>query len=267
MELNLSKPICFFDLETTGTNTTQDRIVEISVLKIHPDQSEEVLTLVTHPGRPIPEEVSKIHGIYDKDVAEKPLFKQVARQVADFFGDADLGGYNLMKFDIPVLMEEFLRADIDFSLSNRKIIDSQKIFYLMEPRTLTAALKYYTGTELNNAHSAEADTRATYDVLKGQLAMYDGVSIKDKDGNASTPIANNIDALHKVSVSNIADFAGRLVYNDKGEECFNFGKHRGVPVADVLKKEPGYYDWMMKGDFPMYTKKLLTEIKLRSFGQ
>ncbi len=264
MQLNLSKPIAFFDLETTGTSITQDRIVEISIVKVHPNGDTEKKTRKINPTIPIPAESSKIHGIYDKDVENEPTFKQVAKSMADFLTGCDLGGYNLVKFDIPVLMEEFLRADIDFSLDKCRVIDAQKIFYLMEPRTLTAAYKFYCDKSLENAHSAEADTIATYEVLKAQLDKYQDVAIKDREGNEIVPIKNDMDALHQLTLSNFADLAGRLIYNDQKQICFNFGKHKNKPVSDVFKREPAYYDWMMKGDFPLQTKKVLTKIKLSS---
>lgn len=267
MNLNLTKPIAFFDLETTGTNISNDRIVEVAIIKVNPDQSEETKTMRINPGIPIPEETSRIHGIYDADVADAPRFSDVADDLMQFLGGCDLGGYNLLKFDIPVLVEEFLRCDKDFNIDNRKIIDAQRIFYLMQPRTLTAAYQYFCNKSLENAHSAEADTRATYEVVLGQIEKYEGVTIKDKDGNEYEPVKNDVAALSKLSLSNFADFAGRLAFNDKGEEVFNFGKHKGKTVASIFAREPSYYDWMMKGDFPLYTKKILTKIKLRSLGK
>jgi DNA polymerase III subunit epsilon len=264
MKLNLKKPIVFFDLEATGMSVTTDRIVEYAFLKINTDGTEETLTARLHPGMPIPIESSLIHGIYDEDVKDKPLFKQVAKEIFDFIGASDLGGYNLLMFDIPMLIEEFYRAKLEFDISKRNIIDSQKIFYLMQPRTLTAAYKYYCDKNLKDAHSAEADTRATYEVLLGQLAMHQNQEIEDKSGKKTTPILNDMEHIHKATVGNIADLAGRIIFNEKGVEVFNFGKFKGQPVADVLQKERGYYDWMMNGDFPQYTKKVLTQIKLRS---
>lgn len=264
MKLNLKKPIVFFDLEATGMSITTDKIVEYSFLKIHPDGKEEVLSGRLHPGMAIPVESSMIHGIYDEDVKECPLFKQVAQEIHDFIGTSDLGGYNLLMFDIPMLIEEFSRAKLGFDLDIRNIVDSQKIFYLMQPRTLTAAYKYYCDKDLKDAHSAEADTRATYEVFLGQLAMYEGHVIHDKQGKSIEPIKNNIEHIHKSTIGNIADLAGRIIFNESGVEVFNFGKFKGQPVVDVLQKERGYYDWMMNGDFPQYTKQVLTKIKLRS---
>lgn len=264
MKLNLKRPLVFFDLEATGMSVTTDKIVEYAFIKVNPDGTEEVISGRLHPGMAIPVESSMIHGIYDEDVKDKPLFRQVAKEINDFIGNADLGGYNLLMFDIPMLIEEFIRSGIDFDIEKRNIIDSQKIFYLMQPRTLTAAYKYYCGKDLKDAHSAEADTRATLDVFMGQLAMYEGHKIEDKKGVSTEPIKNDIEHIHKSTVGNVADLAGRIVFNDQGVEVFNFGKFKGQPVEIVLQKERGYYDWMMQGDFPHYTKKVLTRIKLRS---
>lgn len=261
MNLQLQRPLAFFDLETTGTNISADRIVEISILKILADGREEVKTLKINPEMPIPLESSLIHGIYDKDVADAPTFKSVAQELADFYGDADLAGYNSNKFDIPLLMEEFLRAGVDFSLDERHFVDVQNIFHQMEQRTLKAAYKFYCDQSLENAHSAEADVRATYEVLKSQLEKYEGVEYQDKAGNKSTPVVNDVPALHKfTNLSRPVDFAGRLVYNDRDEEVFNFGKHKGKTVEAVFESEPSYYSWMMQGDFPLYTKRCLEKI-------
>jgi len=264
MKLNLKKPIVFFDLEATGMRTNSDRIVEYSFLKIFPDGSEEVLNSKINPEVSIPIETSLIHGIYDEDVKDAPKFKDVAKEIDDFIGTADLGGYNLLLFDIPMLVEEFLRAGIDFDIDKRNIIDAQKIFYMMQPRTLTAAYKFFCDKDLKDAHSAEADTRATYEVLLGQIEKYENTSIENKKGEEVQPIKNDIEHIHKHTMSNIADLAGRIIFNDQGVEVFNFGKFKGQPVVDVLKKEKGYYDWMMNGDFPLHTKKVLTKIKLKS---
>ena len=264
MKLNLKRPLVFFDLETTGMSITTDRIVEYSFIKVFPDGSEEVMSSRLNPSMPIPIETSLIHGIYQEDIKDAPLFSDHANDLNAFLTDCDLGGYNLLLFDLPLLIEEFNREEIEFQIENRKIIDSQKIFYLMQPRTLTAAYKFYCGKDLEDAHSAEADTRATYEVFKGQVEMYDGVTIKDKSGEIIEPVKNDVDHVHQHTVSQIADLAGRIVYNHEGVEVFNFGKFKGQPVVSVLKKERGYYDWMMKGDFPAYTKKVLTRIKLQS---
>ncbi|MFW5754637.1 MAG: exonuclease domain-containing protein [Marinilabiliaceae bacterium] len=252
MELNLKNPIVFFDLETTGINIAADRIVEISILKINPDGTEEIKTMRINPEMPIPKKSSDIHGIKDEDVADCPTFKEVARELASFMEGCDIAGYNSNKFDIPLLAEEFIRADVDLDMKKRKFIDVQTIFHKMEKRTLEAAYKFYCDKNLNDAHSAEADTRATYEVLQAQLDRYNNLK-------------NDIDWLSKFSAHNKnADFAGRIIFNDKGEEVFNFGKYKGQKVSDVLDKDPGYYGWMMNGDFPLFTKKVLTNIKLRN---
>ncbi|HWK98391.1 MAG TPA: 3'-5' exonuclease, partial [Parapedobacter sp.] len=254
-------PLAFFDLETTGVNISSDRIVEISILKALPDGSEAVKTLKINPEMPIPIESSLIHGIYDNDVAGAPTFKAVAAEVAEFIGDADLAGYNSNKFDIPMLMEEFLRAGVDFSLSNRFFVDVQNIFHQMEQRTLKAAYRFYCDKSLDNAHSAEADVRATYEVLQSQLDRYRDTEWEDKAGNKSVPVVNDVEGLHRfTNLSRPVDFAGRMVFNEAGEEVFNFGKHKGRPVEVVFAMEPSYYSWMMQGDFPLYTKQCLENV-------
>lgn len=255
MQLNLKNPIVFFDLETTGVNVATDRIVEIAILKVHVNGSEEVKTYRVNPEMPIPRSSSLIHGIYDEDVKDAPVFKAIAKELARFMEGCDIGGYNSNKFDIPLIAEEFIRADVDFEMRKRHFIDVQTIFHKMEKRTLEAAYKFYCGKELKDAHSAEADTRATFEVLKAQLDHYE-------------ELKNDVAFLSEFSSFNRnVDLAGRIVYNDKDEEVFNFGKYRGVKVTDVLEKDPGYYGWMMNGDFPLYTKKVLTNIKLRQFNQ
>lgn len=267
LKLKLKRPLAFFDIESTGVNVAADRIVEISILKINPDGTEESRTKRINPGMPIPLQSSLIHGIYDEDVKDEPAFKQIARSLAQFLDNSDLAGYNSNKFDIPLLMEEFLRAGVDFDLSNRKFVDVQNIFHQMEQRTLKAAYKFYCEKELINAHSAEADIRATYEILLAQIQRYEGAVYTDKAGNQSMPVQNDVEALHKfTNVQNVVDFAGTMVYNDKGEELFNFGKHKGKRVIDVFKQEPSYYDWMMNGVFPEYTKKKLTEIRLKQLN-
>jgi len=264
MKLNLKRPLAFFDLETTGTNIGIDRIVEISVIKLHPDGSEEVKTFRTNPGMPIPLESSLVHGIYDEDVKNEPSFKEIAQSIADFIDISDLAGYNSNKFDIPMLMEEFLRADISFSLDNRHFVDVQNIFHQMEQRTLKAAYQFYCDKQIVNAHSAEADTRATMEVLLAQVARYENIEWEDKKGNRSIPVVNDVEALHNfTNLSKPVDFAGRMVFNEDGEETFNFGKHKGKTVEEVLRIEPSYYSWMMQGDFPLYTKRKLEEIHNR----
>ena len=255
MDLNLKNPIAFFDLETTGINTASDRIVEISILKVHPGGEENLLTTRINPEMHIPKQSSEIHGIFDVDIKDAPTFKQEAKNLAHFLEGCDLAGYNCNRFDIPVLAEEFLRAGLDVNLKKRKVIDVQVIFHKMEQRTLAAALKFYCHKNLEDAHTAEADTRATYEVLKGQLDHYDSLE-------------NEVSFLSEFSTNNRAvDFAGRIVLNDKDVEVFNFGKHKGKPVEQVLREEPSYFNWMMNGDFPLHTKKILTEIKLRVFNK
>lgn len=267
MKLKLTRPIAFFDLETTGVTVGSDRIVEICIIKIHPDDTEEVNTMRINPGIPIPLQASEIHGIYDKDVKDCPSFKDVAADLAVFLKNCDLGGYNSNKFDIPLLAEEFYRAGVDFEVANRKFVDVQNIFHKMEPRTLKAAYKFYCGKPLINAHSAEADIRATYDVLLAQLDKYDGVEYDDGKGNVSIPVVNDVNALHNFSYNTRnADLVGHIVFDDKGVETFNFGKYKGRAVADVFAKEPQYYDWMKKADFPLSTKNLLDAIMLRGFN-
>ena len=264
MKLNFKRSVAFFDLETTGTNITSDRIIEISIVKVHPNEEKEILTKRVDPGMPIPAESSAIHGIFDEDIKGLPSFKDEAKEFHAFLEGCDLGGFNHIKFDIPVLVEEFLRAGVDFNLEGRKILDAQQIFFMMEPRTLTAAYRYYCDKELEGAHGAEADALATYEVFKSQVERYDGKVIKDHNGNDFIPVKNDMDLIHETTAKKFADFAGRIVYNDNGDECINFGKHKGKPIKQVLMEEPGYYDWMMRGDFPLYTKKVLTAVKLKS---
>ena len=265
MNLKLKTPIAFFDLETTGINITHDRIVEISILKISPNGTEEKKTERINPGIPIPLESSLIHGIYDKDIKDAPTFKSVAKTLTNFLTGCDLAGFNILKFDVPMLVEEFLRADVSFDISKRKLIDAQKIFHLMEKRNLSAAYKFYCNKTLENAHSAEADTIATYEIFKSQLERYDGEEVLDMKGNKLGIIQNDMETIHNITFQNVVDLAGRMVFNDKGIEVFNFGKHKGKPVLDVLDREPMYYDWIQKNDFTLDTKRKLTEIKLRQF--
>ena len=254
MELNLTRPLAFFDLETTGINVTKDRIVEISILKVFPDNHSEGLTERVNPEMPIPAKVSKIHGIFDEDIKDKPTFKELAHKIATFIEGCDLAGYNSNVFDVPLLAEEFIRANLDIDLKKRKMIDVQVIFHKMEQRTLGAAYKFFCDKTLENAHSAEADTLATYEILKSQLDRYPNLE-------------NNLDFLSKFATHNKnADFAGRIVFNSDGDELFNFGKYKGEKVIDVIEKNPNYYNWMMKGDFPLYTKNILTHIKLRKLN-
>jgi len=268
MELNLKRPIAFLDLETTGIRVATDRIVELSIVKIHPNGKKEIKTRRVNPEIPIPPETSAIHGIYDEDVKDEPTFKMLAKSLHEFLNNCDLAGYNSNKFDIPLLVEEFLRADIDFEVDNRNLIDVQNIFHKMEQRTLVAAYKFYCDKDLENAHSAEADTLATFEVLKAQLDRYEGADFKDKQGNISKPVVNDMSALADFTdAKKSVDLVGFIVYNDKQEPTINFGKHKGKRVSDVLTKEPSYYDWMMKGDFPRSTKRVLTKLKLQSSNQ
>lgn len=264
MNLSLKNPIVFLDLETTGINIATDRIVEIALLKIYIDGHEEEKLLRINPEMPIPGEVSKIHGIYDEDVASEPTFKEVAKTLAKFLEGCDLAGFNSNRFDIPLLAEEFLRAGIDIDLKRKKFVDVQAIFHKMEKRTLAAAYKFYYNKTLVDAHSAMADTKATYEVLKAQLDVYKDTEYEGSDGKKSVPVVNNIEKLSEFSsYDRNVDFVGRIVYNDKGIEIFNFGKNKGIPVEQVFKEQPGYYSWIMNSEFPLYTKKVLTQIKLR----
>ncbi|QRR02731.1 3'-5' exonuclease [Dyadobacter sandarakinus] len=265
--LRLKKPLAFFDLETTGTNIVRDRIVEISVVKALPNGESEIRTRRINPEMPIPLETSLIHGIYDEDVKDAPTFKSIAKNLTQFLEGCDLAGFNSNRFDIPMLVEEFLRAGVEFDLKNRKTVDTQRIYHMMEPRNLAAAYKFYCGKTLENAHSAEADTIATFEVLQGQIARYEGMVMIDGHGKEIEPVKNDVAALHELTASKVVDFAGRMAYNDKGEEVFNFGKHNGKRVVDILKSEPSFFDWMMKGEFPLDTKRKLTEIKLRTLTQ
>lgn len=246
--LQLTRPIAFIDLETTGVSLSTDRIVEIAIIKLLPDGSRQVKRKLLNPQMPIPKVTSDIHGITDEMVKDAPTFKQVANEVKMFIDGCDLGGYNSNRFDIPILMEEFLRIGLEVDLSKRKMVDVQHIFYTMEPRTLTAAYKFFCEKELVDAHSAEADVSATIDVFLAQLKKYQNL------GNTVESV------LGVIGEEKIVDYARRFGYDDKGVEIFNFGKYKGRAVADVLKAEPQYYDWMMRGDFPLHTKQKLTEI-------
>ena len=268
MELSLTHPIAFFDLETTGIKVATDRIVEICILKVSPDGSTKIKTKRVNPEMLIPPEVTAIHGIRDEDVKDCPNFPEIAHELMQFLDNCDLAGYNSNHFDIPLIVEEFLRADIDFDLKGRRFVDVQNIFHKMEPRNLSAAFKFYCDKELVNAHSAEADTIATYEILKAQLDRYKDVQIKDKKGNLIQPVINDIHALSEFSfLSKNVDLIGHIVYNEKNIEVFNFGKHKGKPVEEVFNSEPSYYDWIMKSEFPRSTKKVVTSIKLRGFNK
>lgn len=262
MKLNLKIPLCFFDLETTGINITQDRILEIAVIKVMPNGEVLRKSNVIDPTIPIPAESTAIHGISEADVKDKPTFKEVAKDYAKFFEGADLAGFNILKFDVPMLVEEFLRAGVEFDYSRKKLIDAQKIFHLMEKRSLSAAFKFYCGKDMTDAHSAEADTQATLDVLYAQIERYENQDVTDGLGKKIGVIKNDMEVLNKLTASDLVDLAGRITRNQKGEPVFNFGKHKNKPVLQVFKEEPSYYDWMMNGDFPMDTKRRLTEIKL-----
>ena len=251
MELALKNPIIFFDLETTGTNILRDRIVEISYIKVMPSGNETERTLRINPGMPIPAEATVIHHITDDDVKNAPPFKQVAQELANVFLGCDIAGFNSNRFDVPMLMEEFLRAGVNIDLSRRKFVDVQTIFHKMEQRTLIAAYKFYCGKDLTEAHSANADTRATYEVLKAQLDHYPSLK-------------NDIAFLSDFSSQNKnVDLMGRIIYNEAGKEVFNFGKYKGQLVEDVFRRDMGYYSWMMQGEFPANTKQVITNIKLR----
>lgn len=254
MKLKLKRPIIFFDLETTGVDTSRDRIVEISMVKVMVDGERITKTRRINPQMAIPAASTAIHGITDEDVADCPTFAQVARSLAQFIEGCDFGGFNSNRFDTPVLVEEFLRAGVDIDFKRRNFIDVQNIFHKKEQRTLVAAYKFYCGKDLTDAHSAEADTVATYEVFLAQMERYDD-------------LPEDIEGLAKYSSHNeTADFAGRILIDDKGVEVFGFGKYRGESVEAVFKREPSYYAWMMNGDFPMYTKKVITEIRMRSMA-
>jgi len=252
MELNLKNPIIFFDLETTGLNITADKIVELSYIKVYPNGQEESKTLRLNPGIPIPPQSTAVHHITDEDVKDAPTFKMGAKDLARTFEGCDIAGFNSNRFDVPLLQEEFLNAGVDIDLTRHRFIDVQTIFHKMEQRNLSAAYKFYCGKSLDDAHSANADTRATYEVLKAQLDRYPSLQ-------------NDVQFLSEFSSQNKnADLAGRIIYNDKHEEVFNFGKYKGQRVADVLKRDSGYYGWMMHGDFPQNTKNVLSRIMLRT---
>lgn len=255
MKLQLQKPIAFFDLETTGIDFVKDKIVEISILKVMPNGDENAITRRVNPEMHIPEAATAVHHITDADVADKPPFRQIAKEIAEMLKDCDIAGYNSNKFDVPLLAEEFSRANVDFDWSKRKFIDVHVLFLKKEPRTLSAAYKFYCKKDLEGAHAADADTYATYEVLQAQLDKY-------------PDIQNNVEFLSEYTHhTNNVDFAGRIIYNEKKQEVFNFGKYKGQLVADVFRKDPSYYSWMMNGDFLTNTKQVITAIKLRTFGK
>ena len=252
MKLNLKNPIVFFDLETTGLDIANDRIVEIAYIKVYPNGNEESFTYRINPCMPIPADATAVHGITDEDVKDCPTFKEMAKKIAADFKGADLAGYNSARFDLPMLAEEFLRADVDIDLSTRKMVDVQTIFHKKEQRTLSAAYKFYCKADLTDAHAAMADTQATYEILKAQLDVY-------------PDLQNDMAFLADYTcTSKNVDFAGRIVYNDKGVEVINFGKYKGQPVADVLQNDPGYYGWIMGADFPLTTKQAFTRLLLKT---
>ncbi len=255
MKLDLQNPLVFFDLETTGTNIITDRIVEISLLKVWPNGNEETKTMRINPERHIPAEATAVHGITDEDVKDCPTFKGVARTLAADIQGCDLAGFNSNRFDIPLLAEEFIRAGVDIDLTRHRFIDVQVIFHKMEQRTLSAAYMFYCGKNLDDAHTAAGDTRATYEVLKAQLDRYPQLKNDVPSLSAFSSFTRNV------------DFAGRMIYNDKGEEVFNFGKYKGQVVAEVLKRDPGYYSWIQNSDFSLNTKAVLTRIRVREFGK
>lgn len=252
MQLNLKNPIVFFDIESTGLNVATDRIVEICAVKVMPNGDEEIKTRRINPTIPISPEAQAVHGISNEDVKDCPTFKEIAKSLAKWMEGCDFAGYNSIKFDIPLLAEEFLRAGVDFDFRKRHLVDVQNIFHKMEQRTLSAAYKFYCQKDLENAHSAEADTLATYEILKGQLDRYPDT------------LQNDVKMLAEFSTkTKLADYAGRIALNDKDVPVFNFGKHKGKPVEEVFVSEPSYYSWMMNGDFTLDTKKVITEIKLK----
>ncbi|MBK9284119.1 MAG: 3'-5' exonuclease [Sphingobacteriaceae bacterium] len=264
MKIHLTKPLVFLDIEATGLIIGLDRIVEISLLKVNVNNETEIKTVKVNPEIPIPELVSQIHGIYDKDVIDLPVFKQVAPDLLKFIGNADLAGFNSNKFDVPLLAEEFLRVGLDFDMKGRRLIDVQNIFHYMEPRNLAAAYKFYCDSKIENAHSAEADVTATYEIFKAQLKKYEGLSIEDEKGNSIIPIKNEVGTLSELSArTKNVDLAGRIIYNVKNEEVFSFGKYKDKTVEEVFTKDPSYYSWIMNGDFSLYTKRVVTQIRLR----
>ena len=270
MKMNLKRPIAFFDLETTGTDIGRDRIVEIAVVKIMPGGQINSMPslgtgerrLLINPAMPIPIEASLVHGIYDVDVKDAPLFADFAPKLFKFIYDCDLGGFNSNRFDIPLLAEEFLRAGIDFSIEGKNLIDVQVIFHLMEQRNLKAAYKFYCGKDLSDAHEALPDTLETVEVFEAMLDKYKDVEVDDGNGNVIRPVQNDMEVIHKLSERRKkADFAGHIVYNDSDLPVFNFGKYKNMTLADVFSRDAGYFSWMMNAEFPLYTKKVLKELR------
>ena len=255
MWIELKRPLVIFDLETTGISISYDRIIELYYIKLMPDETREEKRYLLHPGIPIPAEATAIHGYTNEMVAGCPAFADIAHELVEAFQNCDFAGFNSNKFDFPLMVEEFLRAGVEFEVSKRKFIDVQRIFHTMEPRNLSAAYRFYCNKELVNAHNAKTDVDATLEVLHAQLSRYENT------------LGRTVDALHAFSgQTDNADLAGRVKINDKGEEYFAFGKHKGRTVEEVVKKEPSYYDWIMNADFSMDTKRVLTRIRLRSFG-
>lgn len=269
MNLNLKRPVAFFDLETTGLNPVHDRIIEISILKIDVNGFEEQKSWRINPGIPIPPETTELHGITDADVADCPNFKQLAPALSAYLDNCDLAGYNILKFDLPFIVEEFMRADVEFEVRNRNVIDVMNIFMKMEPRTLRGAYRFFFNKDFENAHSASADTVATYEVLCAMLDKYQNRDFVDNKGTViKQPVSNDVHALAVFSAHHQnADLMGQIVYDEFGREVFKFGKYKDMPVEDVFRKEPQYYDWIMRSDFPQYTKKIITGIKLRMSGK
>jgi DNA polymerase III subunit epsilon len=264
MRLHLKNPLIILDLETTGINIASDRIVEIAMLKIQLDGSEEEKVFRINPEMPIPEKATQIHGISDEDVRDAPVFREVARTLAKFMEGCDLAGFNSNRFDIPLLAEEFIRADVDIDFKKRKFVDVQAIFHKMEKRTLSAAYKFYCNKELTDAHQAMKDVKATYEVLQAQLDLYKEVEYEDQQGKRNVPIVNDVEKLSDFSCyDRNVDYMGRIILDENGVPVFNFGKNKGVSVEKILREQPGYFGWVINGDFPLYTKKVLTQIKLR----
>ena len=264
MPLNLKNPLAFFDLEATGTHVTHDRIVEIAIIKVMPNGEQLTYNQRLNPGIPIPSEASMIHGIDDKDVKDAPSFKMIAKELVKFLQSSDLAGFNVLRFDIPMLIESFLRAEVEFKMEHRKVVDAQRIFHWMEKRDLSAAYQFYCQKKLPGAHSAKADTAATLAVLEAQIAQYENQPVTDHTGRQLGVMKNDVTQLHALTAGPMLDFAGRMVYDAQGIPVFKFGKHKNKPVTQVLQEEPAYYNWMMQGDFPLDTKRKLTQIKLQA---
>jgi|SRR5574344_55528 len=267
MNLNLKRPLIVFDLETTGVDLVNSKIIQISYIKVYPDGKEERGNQYVNPGQHIPEEVTEITHITDDDVKDQPAFKEVAPKLAETFKSCDFAGFNSNRFDVPLLAEEFLRAGIDFDFSKSRLIDAQVIYHKMEPRNLAAAYRFYTGHKMEDdfqAHKADQDTEATYSVLKSQIDFYSS----EKQDEEERCLQNDMDFLNEFSRQNKnVDFAGRIIYNDNGVEVFNFGKYRNQPVSEILKRDPGYYSWVLQSDFTLNTKQVLTKIRLREFNR